>query len=68
MPCSCALPLKDPNRLVIAISDLRNRNVHDFPFSNANFIDLRDGTKSAFQDFAGTYHGLSRIFFSVHED
>jgi predicted permease len=49
------LPLKDPNRLVIAISDLRNRNVHDFPFSNANFIDLREGTKSAFQDFAGVF-------------
>lgn len=49
------LPYQDPNRLVIAISDLRNRNVHDFPFSNANFIDLRDGTKSAFQDFAGVF-------------
>jgi putative ABC transport system permease protein len=49
------LPYQDPNRLVIAISDLRNRDVHDFPFSNANFIDLRDGTKGAFQDFAGVF-------------
>ncbi|PYT62367.1 MAG: hypothetical protein DMG46_01100, partial [Acidobacteria bacterium] len=29
-----ALPYKDPDRLVIAASDLRKRNVRDFPFSN----------------------------------
>jgi len=49
------LPYKDPDRLVIACSDLRNRNVRDFPFSNANFIDLREGTKNAFQDLAGVF-------------
>src|SRR5713226_3268679 len=47
------LPYKDPDRLVIACSDFRNRNVRDFPFSNANFIDLREGTKDVFQDLAG---------------
>src|SRR6266403_131908 len=49
------LPYKDPDRLVIACSDLRNRNVPDFPFSNANFIDLREGTKNVFQDLAGVF-------------
>src|SRR6266550_491951 len=49
------LPYKDPDRLVIACSDLRNRNVRDFPFSNANFIDLREGTKNVFQDLAGIF-------------
>ena len=51
------LPYQDPGRLVIAASDMRNRNVRDFPFSNASFIDLRDGTKDAFQDFAGVFTG-----------
>src|SRR2546425_9370902 len=49
------LPYKDPDRLVIACSDFRNRNVRDFPFSNANFIDLREGTKNVFQDLAGVF-------------
>ena len=49
------LPYKDADRLVIACSDLRNRNVRDFPFSNANFIDLREGTKNVFQDLAGVF-------------
>src|SRR5260370_24027429 len=51
------LPYKDPDRLVIACSDMRNRNVRDFPFSNADFIDLREGTKSVFQDLAGVFTG-----------
>jgi predicted permease len=49
------LPYKDPSHLVIAAIDLRTRNVHDIPFSNENFVDLRDGTKSSFQDFAGVF-------------
>src|SRR6266478_6030746 len=49
------LPYKDPGRLVIAASDLRNRNVRDFPFSNEDFIDLREGTKDAFQNLAGVF-------------
>src|SRR5213595_4106546 len=50
-----ALPYKDPDRLVIAASDLRKRNVRDFPFSNEDFIDMREGTKDAFQDLAGVF-------------
>src|SRR6267378_8327403 len=49
------LPYKDPDRLVIAASDMRNRNVRDFPFSNEDFIDLREGTKDAFLDLAGVF-------------
>src|SRR5216684_5281831 len=49
------LPYKDADRLVIAASDMRNRNVRDFPFSNEDFIDLRQGTKGAFQDLAGVF-------------
>jgi putative ABC transport system permease protein len=49
------LPYKDPDRLVIASSDMRNRNVRDFPFSNEDFIDFRDATKDTFQDLAGVF-------------
>jgi putative ABC transport system permease protein len=49
------LPYKDPGRLAIACADLRKRNVRDFPLSNADYIDLREGTKSAFQDMAGVF-------------
>ena len=51
------LPYKDPGRLVIAGMDLRKRNVHDLPFSNADFIDLREGTKAYFSDMAGVFTG-----------
>jgi predicted permease len=55
------LPYKDPDRLVIASMDLRQRNVRDLPFSNADFIDLRDGTKDFFEDFAGLFTGLAIV-------
>jgi hypothetical protein len=32
--------------------ELRQRHVRNLQFSNADFIDLRDGTKSAFEDMA----------------
>jgi predicted permease len=49
------LPYKDADRLVIAGMELRQRHVRDLPFSNADFIDLRDGTKNAFEDYAGVF-------------
>src|ERR1043166_10195640 len=49
------LPYRDPARVVVACSDLRKRNVRDFPLSNADFIDLREGTKSVFDDLAGVF-------------
>ncbi|HEX3473242.1 MAG TPA: ABC transporter permease [Silvibacterium sp.] len=51
------LPYPDPGKLIIAGMDLRKRNVHDLPFSNADFIDLREGTKSYFADMAGVFTG-----------
>src|SRR4029079_9324027 len=46
------LPYKDPERLVLARGDLQKRNVKDFPLSNADFLDLRNGAKTNFDDFA----------------
>ena len=47
------LPYRDPGKLVIAGTDLRKRDVHDLPFSNADYVDLRDGTKGVLSDTAG---------------
>jgi len=46
---------QNPDQLVIIPSDMRNRGVKDFPFSNAGFIDLREGTKDEFQGLAGVF-------------
>ena len=46
------LPYNDPERLVLARNDLQKRNVTDFPVSNADFHDLRNGAKNNFEDFA----------------
>ena len=51
------LPYRDPGKLIIAGMELRQRNVKNLPFSNADFIDLREGTKSAFSDMAGVFTG-----------
>src|ERR1700674_3841249 len=44
------LPYKNPDRLAFVISDMRTRNVKDFPFSNADFLDLRKQTADAFEE------------------
>lgn len=49
------LPYKNPDRLVLAGMELRQRHVKDLQFSNADYIDLREGTKQAFDDFAGVF-------------
>jgi MacB-like periplasmic core domain len=59
------LPYKDPNRLVIAATDLRARNVRDWPFSNENFIDMRDGMKNAFQEVGGVL--MDRMILSMDD-
>lgn len=51
------LPYKDPDRLIIACSDFHVRNVRDFPFSNEDFIDMRDATKREFQELGGVFTG-----------
>lgn len=45
------LPYKDSDRLVLARNDLQKRDVKDFPISNADFLDLRNGAKNNFEDF-----------------
>ena len=49
------LPYRDPGKLVIAGMDLRRRNVHGLPFSNADYIDLKNGTRGQFADMAGVF-------------
>src|SRR5947208_4419443 len=51
------LPYRDPDRLVLAISDLKKRDVKDFPFANADFFDLKNGTRNSFEDMAGAFTG-----------
>ena len=46
------LPYKDPERLVFVRGDLQKRNVKDFPVSNVDFLDVRNGAKNNFEDFA----------------
>ncbi|HEY4050869.1 MAG TPA: ABC transporter permease [Acidobacteriaceae bacterium] len=55
------LPYADPDRLVIAGMDLQKRNVRGLPFSNADFIDLRDGTKAFIKDLAGVFTGPALV-------
>jgi len=51
------LPYKDPERLVLVRGDLQKRNVKDFPLSNADFLDLRNGAKNNFEDFGAVQTG-----------
>jgi predicted permease len=55
------LPYKNPEALVLACSDMTRRGVRNFPFSNADFIDLRNGTKSSFEDMAGVFSGRGTL-------
>jgi hypothetical protein len=54
-------PYREPDRLVFAISDMRRRNVKDFPFSNADFIDLRNGTEGIFDGLAAVRTGRANL-------
>jgi predicted permease len=55
------LPYKDPSRLIIACGDMRKRNVRDFPFSNAEYFDIRETDKNAFEDFSGVLTGRGPV-------
>src|SRR5712692_8100872 len=55
------LPYKAPDRLVLACSDLRRRNVKDFPLSDADFLDLRNGAKSTFDEFGAVNTGRGLV-------
>ncbi|HTT61060.1 MAG TPA: ABC transporter permease, partial [Bryobacteraceae bacterium] len=56
-----SLPYKQPERLVLACNDMRRRNVKDFPFSNADFLDLRNGAHSAFEDLGAVNTGRGPV-------
>jgi predicted permease len=49
------LPYRDADRLVVAVGGMRVRNVKDWPFSNADFIDLRNGATRMFASFATVF-------------
>ncbi|MFN7996533.1 MAG: ABC transporter permease [Bryobacteraceae bacterium] len=51
------LPYRNPERLVFAISGMQKRNVKDFPFSNADFIDLRSGAGRMFDGLSAVNTG-----------
>ena len=55
------LPYKNPERLVFVMSDMRRRNVKDFPLSDANFIDLRNGTRAMFDELSAVRTGRAAI-------
>src|SRR5437588_2041171 len=44
------LPYRDPDHLVFVLADMRARGVRDFPFSNADLVDLRTQTSSVFEE------------------
>jgi predicted permease len=54
------LPYRDAGRLVVGGMDLQKRNVHGLPFSNADYLDLKNGTRRQFSDMAGvfTFHNV----------
>jgi predicted permease len=49
------LPYKDPSQLVVACSDFQVRHVRDFPFSNEDYTDMRNGMSNVFQGMAGVF-------------
>jgi putative ABC transport system permease protein len=49
------LPYTKPEQLVIGGMDLQKRNVHGLPFSNADYLDLKNGTRGQFSDMAGVF-------------
>jgi putative ABC transport system permease protein len=42
------LPYQDPDELVVLYTDMRARNSRGTPFSNENFVDIREGTAAVF--------------------
>ncbi len=55
------LPYKNSGRLVVACGEMKKRDVKDWPFSNADFFDLRNGSKSMFDDLAGVNTGRGSL-------
>src|SRR5262249_41216023 len=49
------LPYKNPDRLVLVNGEMRQRNVTDYPLSNTDVFDMRNGAKTTFEDIAAVY-------------
>src|SRR5215475_9588808 len=49
------LPYKNPGRLVLFTGELRQRNVTNYPLSNTDVFDVRNGSKTTFEDTAAVY-------------
>ncbi|MBO0859212.1 MAG: ABC transporter permease [Chloracidobacterium sp.] len=49
------LPYKNPSRLVLVNGEMIKRNVTNWPLSNTDIFDLRNGTKTTFEDIAAVY-------------
>jgi putative ABC transport system permease protein len=52
------LPYLNPDRLVYVLGQMHRRNTADLPFSNADYLDLRNGAKTRFQDFSSVRTGF----------
>ena len=55
------LPYRDPSRLVVASAEMRKRNVKDWPFSNADYFDLKNGTANVFGALAAVTTGRGPV-------
>ncbi len=49
------LPYRQPERLVLAWRDSAKRAVRGLPFTNGDFLELRDATTSAFEDMGAVF-------------
>jgi hypothetical protein len=54
------LPYRDAGRLALIESDMRHRNVVDFPFSGPDFDDMRHGT-TQFAEIAAIFSGRAVV-------
>ncbi len=50
-----SLPYRQPDRLVLALSDMTRRGVRDWPFSAADYFDFRNGTRATLEDAAAVF-------------
>ncbi len=55
------LPYANPDRLVFADVEMRKRDVKDWRFANTDFFDMRNGTKTTFEDLATVYTGRTTM-------
>src|SRR5262245_42165377 len=57
------LPYQAPDRLIRVVTDMRNRQVNDFPIAPADFADVRERI-TTFESVAGFSTGRQVVTFS----